>query len=438
MRIAFVTMQLGHSYVHGTERYVATLGGALRQRGHKVKFLAGDPKARKRAGSLGASVDPEREVFAYPTRGWTAVQGVSLRRVEGWLRRERPDLVHLVSPGHVGMGVALACRRMGVPVVTTAMDFWWICPRGTLLRDGSRICDGTPDWRQCLACVLRDHPRRSRSALSRLAPVGAPLAFGLLAAGSVMWGGSLAEAARWTRRRRILSQVLRDIDEIIFPSPATRDAIGPHLCHDRWQEIPYGLPPEWFDAPRPAEERKSSPPQDLVFGFAGSLQPHKGAHLVLGAVRRLGWKRTRLRVAGTLDDESYWSRLQRLARGLSVEFTGPLSESQMRAFLRTLDVFVLPSCWPENLPFVLLEAQAAGLPVIASDVPGISHRIPASRMLFATGSEEDLARAMSEFQAPSGGAPPPRVSTLEEMTAATEAVYRRALSRRGRSSGRDD
>jgi glycosyltransferase involved in cell wall biosynthesis len=102
----------------------------------------------------------------------------------------------------------------------------------------------------------------------------------------------------------------------------------------------------------------------------------------------------------------------------------------MRAFLRSLDVFVVASRWPENLPFVLLEAQAAGVPVIASDVAGISHRIPDSRMLFRPGSPEDLARALGDFAACPSPLPTPPVSSLEDMTRATEAAYRRALADR--------
>ena len=44
MKIVLVTMQLGPGYHHGTERYVRTLAGGLRERGHEVLCLAGDPE----------------------------------------------------------------------------------------------------------------------------------------------------------------------------------------------------------------------------------------------------------------------------------------------------------------------------------------------------------------------------------------------------------
>jgi glycosyltransferase involved in cell wall biosynthesis len=215
---------------------------------------------------------------------------------------------------------------------------------------------------------------------------------------------------------------------VIFPSPATRERIVPFLRHDRWEEIPYGLEPHWFGEPRPA--RQALEPSALTVGFAGSLQPHKGTDLLLTAIRRLGWTRTRVRIAGTTDDPAYFERLQQLAAGLAVEFTGPLDAAEMRTFLASLDVAVVASRWPENLPYALLEAQAGGVPVIASDVAGMSHRIPDSRMLFAPGSAEDLARALSEFQSRPSTAPAPPVSTIEEMARATEAAYCAALAYR--------
>jgi glycosyltransferase involved in cell wall biosynthesis len=150
--------------------------------------------------------------------------------------------------------------------------------------------------------------------------------------------------------------------------------------------------------------------------------------LLLEAAHQLGWTNTRIRIAGTIDDPVYWNELLMLAKGLSVEFVGPLAQSEMADFYRGLDVLVLSSRWPENLPFVLLEAQAAQLAVIGSDVPGISHRIPDPKMRFKTGSASSLARAMGGLMAASLQASSPAVSHLREMASATESVYQNALA----------
>jgi glycosyltransferase involved in cell wall biosynthesis len=344
------------------------------------------------------------------------------------LRELDPDLVHLASPAHIGVGIARACRSLGIPFVVTMMDYWWICPRGTLLRDGREPCDASPSGRACLRCVLGSHPPNSLRGIARRTSPALPLDLAFLAAGIAAHGGSPRDVPRWLQRREHLVALLADAARVIFPSPATRDRIVPFLRHDRWEEIPYGLEPEWFATPRRAQPTRE--PAGLTIGFAGSLQPHKGPDLLLRALRQLGWTRTRVRIAGTPDDPSYVEVLQRLAEGLDVEFPGALDGAGMRGFFADLDLAVVTSRWPENLPYVLLEAQAGGVPVIASNVAGMSHRIPDSRMLFAPGSPEDLARALTEYQACPSTLPLPPVSTLDDMARATDTAYRTALGHR--------
>jgi glycosyltransferase involved in cell wall biosynthesis len=412
---------------------VRSLLSSLRARGHQVVCLAGDPRGERSALPLAAPVEPETGILHYPTRGWSAVHGLAPRRLQALLERLAPDLVHLASPAHIGVGIAIACRELGIPWVVTMMDYWWICPRGTLLREGSTPCDGTPRGRACLRCILASHPPRSLRGAAGGAPSPLPLDLGFLLAGAIARGGSPADALRWLRRRELLAELLGHAARVLFPSAATRDRIARHLGHDRWELLPYGLEPAWFENPH-REQPRARAPADLVVGFAGSLQPHKGPDLLLAAAERLGWRETRLRIAGTADDAAYLDELRRLARGLRVEFTGPLSADAMRGFLREVDVLVVASRWPENLPYVLLEAQAARLPVIGSDVAGIADRIADARLRFAPGSADDLARALRTFQTDPGPHSSPRVDTIECMAHATEAAYRKALAHHGRSA----
>jgi glycosyltransferase involved in cell wall biosynthesis len=59
-----------------------------------------------------------------------------------------------------------------------------------------------------------------------------------------------------------------------------------------------------------------------------------------------------------------------------VEFVG--ARNDVAAQLHQLDLFVLPSLW-EGLPYALLEAMAAGLPVVATDVDGVREIIADGR-----------------------------------------------------------
>lgn len=447
MRILFVTMQYGRSYLQGTERYLATLGRCLRARGHEVGFLAGDPlgldrrsreqnRDREGAGSgfrvrgsgVGEVVDSDESIFAYPTRGWMAVHGVGGRRLEAWLTAWRPDIVHVANPAHVGVGAATACRRLGIPLVVTTMDFWWVCPKATLLRPDGRVCAGCRGWAECIRCLAGSHRKAWARSLAKLPPGMAGVILAAFYAKAAARGMSPRDLGRWTRRNVILSNVLARADEVIFPSRATWEAIRPRFAHDRCRIIPYGLSSEWFALPRTRAE-VAKPPEELVIGYAGALMPHKGPHLLLEAVRRLGWVETRIRLAGPEGDGGYVSRLCAAGRGLKVEFMGPVAAEAMPSFLRSLDLLVMTSVWPENLPFVVLEAQAGGVPVVASRLAGVAEQVGDERLLFEPGSVEGLAVALARAREDLADLRPGKVSTAEEMTTETEAVYARAMQR---------
>jgi glycosyltransferase involved in cell wall biosynthesis len=430
MKILFVTMQYGRSYLQGTERYLGTLGRGLRAHGHEVGYLAGDPlHVDRRQLGFGELVDPSENLYALPTRGWMALRGLGPERIVPWLRAWRPDVVHLANPAHVGVGIAGACRELGSPLIVTTMDFWWVCPKATLLRPDGQVCPGRREWQECIRCLAASHGKGWVKTLSRWPRGTSGLILAAFYAKAATRGMTPRDLGRWTQRNAILSDMLAIADHVIFPSRATSDAIRPCFTHDRYQVIPYGLSDEWFASPRPRPSI-AKPPADLVIGFAGALMRHKGPHVLLEAIQKLGWKQTKIRLAGPSTDAAYTDRLRALAAGLNVEFMGPVSPENMPAFLRGLDLLAMTSVWPENLPFVVLEAQAAGVPVMASRLAGVADQVGDDRLLFAPGSSDGMAVALAAASANLPDLRPGKVSTAEEMTLATQAIYADAIQRR--------
>ena len=428
MKILCVTKQFGRSYQQGTERYIRTLTHCLRGRGHEVAVLGGDPLALSGRTTLGDVVeDDEDEIHHYPIRGWMAVMGLPARRLATWIADHGPDLVHVTNPAHVGIGAMAACRRLGIAVVVTTMDFWWVCPKSTLLRADGSLCDGTPPWHGCIRCACESHARARLNFPVRPPRVLAPLAMAPYVVQGFLRGMSPGDVPRWVRRRTLLSKCLDATDHVIFPSRATRDAIGAQLGHDRWRLVPYGLHETWFERPRtPASAL--IPPEDFRIGFAGALLPHKGPHLLLEAAKQLGWHRSPIALAGGFAPGGYETTLRRAAEGLNVTFEGWIPSPRMPEFLRGLDVLALPSLWPENLPFSMLEAHAAGVPVVAADVAGVSDQVTDARLRFEPGSVEGLAAALEFVRQSPGEIATPTVHTAEQMTDATLAVYEQALA----------
>jgi len=430
MRVLFATMQFGRGYAQGTERYLDVLAAGLQARGHEVAILAGDPERRGPRRRLGDPIQSQPPVLHYPTRDWTAVRGLAAEALLPLLRQKRPDIVHLANPAHVGVGLVQAAKLARVPLVITVVDFWWLCPKHTLWHYQQRICTGQVPWTTCLRCLDATDPRPFIRRPARI-----PLARHILPAALYFaraWRRQAAfdDVLRWTHRRGVLAAALRAADAVIFLSNTARHRLANRLEPARVHTITVGMEDRWFDV-RHTRAARSAPrtPANLVLGFAGALAEHKGPHLLLEALHQLHWHTTRVRMAGSALDSRYEQRLRQLAQGLNVEFAGRVPTEDMPAFLSGLDLLVVPSLCLENLPQTVLEAQAAGVPVLASRVDGIREVLDDPRTLFQPGSSTDLARALAAWmddRVPVGGQRP---TTADEMVARTIAVYESVLQR---------
>jgi glycosyltransferase involved in cell wall biosynthesis len=136
----------------------------------------------------------------------------------------------------------------------------------------------------------------------------------------------------------------------------------------------------------------------LIVGFLGWTNKEKGIFDTLDAFARVVARepRTVLRVAGGgRDYPAFVAEVQR--RGLSghVDCLGWLPRDQVPSFLQSLNVLVLPS-YAEGLPNALLEAMAAGVPVVATSVGGITDLIGQSGggILINPGDSASLANAV--------------------------------------------
>ena len=119
-----------------------------------------------------------------------------------------------------------------------------------------------------------------------------------------------------------------------------------------------------------ARPRPSGPVRLL---FVGSMIPVKGLPNLLHALAFMGSERVDWHL-DTVGDGAFREEYERLSANLGlagkVTFHGLKTQAEVADFMRKADLFVLPSLW-ENLPCVLLEAMASGLPIVATRAGGI-------------------------------------------------------------------
>jgi glycosyltransferase involved in cell wall biosynthesis len=114
----------------------------------------------------------------------------------------------------------------------------------------------------------------------------------------------------------------------------------------------------------------------FVFGTAARISPRKRLEDLLMAFREAHGRLPPcvLKIAGGVEfgADEYAGQLRQLAKGLPVEWLGEISD--LSAFHRELDAFLMIS-EPAGCPNASLEAMAAGLPVIATDLGGASEQV---------------------------------------------------------------
>jgi glycosyltransferase involved in cell wall biosynthesis len=136
--------------------------------------------------------------------------------------------------------------------------------------------------------------------------------------------------------------------------------------------------------------------KETRLALIGRLHRQKGHGHLLEALKIMisEGRRVHLYLAGDGPDEEMLRRQVRdLAIANAVTFSGVVDD--MVAFMAEIDIVVLPSLW-EGMPNVLLEAMAAGRPIVATRLPGIEElvRDGESALLCEPGLARPLASAI--------------------------------------------
>ncbi len=439
MRLTLVAPHFPPTFVGGVELYVRRLGQWLASRRYEVDVVAVErfsPGARCVDAQVSREGDLEIVRLTVPEHRDPAValraayRGVEL---EAWwqarLEAVRPDLIHLHSGYLQGGAVMAAAALYRVPLVVTLHDYWFVCPRITLLRPAGDRCTGPESPSKCAWCLATVQRRFrlpdawSGGWLSRVVPR-------YLSAGGPMPRSLSALRDALADRRRSLIDQLNGADAVLGPSRfvlSKHAAFGMSLTRTQLHE-------------QGTRSRQRRPPPDrapgaLVVGFLGQIAPHKGVHLLLEALKLLGSRAISIRVFGDLGREPGYVRvLQELAVGdPRIAFEGLVAPEQLDEVFGRLDVLAVPSVWDENSPFVIHEAQAAGVPVVASRLGGMTELIADGRngLLVEPGDARDLARALARLSDEAGlleslrACQPPAVRTVSEAFAALEELYAR-------------
>ncbi|MFG1778980.1 glycosyltransferase family 4 protein [Micromonospora sp. NPDC049048] len=253
------------------------------------------------------------------------------------IAEHRPDVLHLHNPYPlISPWIVRTAHRHGVPVVQTVHNYRQVCSSGLYFRDGM-ICQ------DC----------RGR-------------ALGVPAIVHRCYRGSRAQSALMATTLAVHRGTWRSVDRFV----ALTSAVADHLRD-------YGIPAERIVVkPNGIPDPGAPAPLGDGFLYMARLSPEKGLDLLLDAWRRhpdgaLG----PLRIAG--DGELRPLAEAAAAERADVTYLGPLDRAGVRAAIEASAVIVAASTWHDVLPTVIIEALAAGRPVLGTALGGIPYLLGA-------------------------------------------------------------
>lgn len=412
LRITYVVHQFLPRYFTGTEQYTFAIARGMQALGHDVEVYSLEPDFSERAPHY---EEWSEEVEGLPVRRfryWMHL-GRDFSRMEyhhpfagqrfgEYLRGRNPDVVHALHLRHLGANLLDEARLLGVPTVVHLMDFWFLCPRVTLLREDGSLCDGPPrDGLGCVPCAAPElvPELEASGAADRVRALHAErraTADGKLSEADP---SPLGRATSLVERPSYLARQLRRADRVIAPSHFLRDTfLANGIDADSIEVITYGVDRARLTGTTPRPPRPADAP--LRIGYFGSVAHYKGVDLLIDAVLATPGDLT-LDIYGRLTDFPTFAEplAERARNDGRIQFREPFPRDQLGKTLATIDVLVVPSRWYENTPFVILEAFAAGIPVIATNLGGMSELVTdgTNGDLFTPDSSHDLATKLQRL-----------------------------------------
>jgi glycosyltransferase involved in cell wall biosynthesis len=404
LRILFTTHQFFPESRAGVEIVTLGLARELKARGHEPSVLAAKRTVPHSDLLPGETEDYEFEGIPVrrigrPEEGLTRPYELNYRndvmaeKTREYVREVGTDLVHAMHLQGLSASVLQVCEEFGLPTIFTAADFWTVCPVVDLRRHDGVLCEG-PNVSHCVRCIASRSADPRLQKVARLVPGAVTGAAGLASRTPLpRFSFPLRQIEAVRERPAYIRDRMRSVDQILAYTHLTRDLLVANgIGSGKIRVSPYGIDTSHV-AHVPSERR---PSVTLRVGFVGTLAPHKGPDVLVRAFKMLppGVDAT-LSVHGSEKGyEAYAAGLRALAADDGrVSFPGPFSREELGSVLVDLDVLVVPSRWYENAPGVIFEAFAAGMPVIATDLGGMSEFVKPGKngLLFALEDEEDLA-----------------------------------------------
>ncbi|MFH0853954.1 MAG: glycosyltransferase family 4 protein [bacterium] len=353
----------------GAERYFFELSRLLEKNGHKViPFSMADSLNSYSIYNKYFSNTVDVNNFSFKDIIKIFYNYEAARRLNKLIKKEKPDIAHLHNIYyHLSPSIINVLRKNNIPIVQTLHDYKIICPNYKLFSDGN-ICYKCKN-KKYYNCLFRKCVKNSKAK-------------------------SLLAMTETYIHNFILKTYFK-IDVFIAPSDFLKNAV-----------IEFGVSPEkiktahnFIDPSYLSITKNKITANNNFILYFGRLSNEKGINVLLEAMLKIH-KNISLKIAGAGPE---LENLKKITLNLDlknrVELLGIKHGHELSELLNNAKAIIIPSIWPENMPYTMLESMAMGKIVIASRIGGIPEVITdrTNGFLFKPGDSSDLAEKINEM-----------------------------------------
>lgn len=335
-----------HYVKGGSETYYFGLGDLLRRHGHEVIYFSmQDPKNQPcdQSQYFVKNIDFNAHMGIFKlikTARNMLYSREAKRKFKKLLLAERPDVIHLnIFQSQLTGSIVDAAYRMHIPIVYTAHDLKSICPNYQMLNHGE-VCE---------KCLHGDYSNCFKTSCMKDSKLKSLLA--------------TMEANTYKRRK-----IYQKLDLVITPSAFYKKKIeeaGIMRC--------------------PVIHMANFLPEDTVYEasnvsgdyllYFGRLSCEKGIVTLVEAYAQVKTELPLYIVGSGPIQEEIEKKIKELGVGDRVSLLGYKSGQELKEIVKNSRCVCLPSEWYENGPYSIMEAMAAGKPVIVSNMGGLPEMV---------------------------------------------------------------
>jgi len=406
MRVVLITHLFLPEFSGGTETLVYSIATGLIAKGHEAVVVTGyDDKSASNTEAFfddymldGIRVVRFRRCQNPPKQAFNPIRDDYDNRAfeagfKKLLAEFKPDVVHFHHFGRLSIKAVDACVAAQIPALLTTTDYWPICVHQALLLPNGDICDGPSAGSvNCLKHMVEVTQSERVAKVVNMVPNVALLP---MMATLKHIGGELPSMLGVTqalaKRQDVIADRYRLLTKIFVPTRHARAILEKNgIVAKEFRILPFGIEDQGYI--RRVRQRGDR----LVLGYVGQFLAHKGLHVLTQALQMLP-SDTPVTVkvyAKRPPVETQYVRDFFVAAEADprLQYCSTFENGKFPEVLDAIDAVVIPSIWHENMPLVSLSAQAAGCPLIVSDVGGLSDVVThgGNGLLFAPGSAEQL------------------------------------------------